>query len=125
MTFDRRITAFSTRFLSDRSFELIVAPALADFQYDAAARGLRRATGYLAVLRALAGGIRQDLRHESATFVGLALLPVLYYAFLIVLWADFFAMSTGLLLVAALVVLSFGPVLACYWPERPTAPRAD
>ena len=34
MSFESRIMAFSDRFLSDRAYQLIVVPALADLQFD-------------------------------------------------------------------------------------------
>ena len=38
MSFEARVIAFCDRFLSQRAFELIVAPALADLQFDEEAR---------------------------------------------------------------------------------------
>jgi len=35
MTFIQRIDSLSSRFLSERSYELIVGPAIADLQHDA------------------------------------------------------------------------------------------
>ena len=42
MSFDARIMAFAERFLSDRTFQLVVAPALADLQFEHSAAPLRR-----------------------------------------------------------------------------------
>ena len=121
--FEHRITAFSERFLTARTFELIVEPALADLEFEAGASRLARAANYLAVLRAVAGGLLDELRRDSATFFALALLPACYYAFLIIVFADFAESTGGFTRVAALiVVLSLTPVLACFWPER-RAPR--
>ena len=126
MTFDDRVTAFSRRFLTERTFELIVSPALADFQYDADAGRLRRAANYLGVLRAVVGGMREDLARESGTVLGLFLLPVCYHAFLIVLCADLLSLSSGVFVAGGFaIVLSAGPVMVCYWPERQPAPPAD
>ena len=39
MTFIERIDSLSSRFLSDRSYDLIVGPAIADLQHDAGTDG--------------------------------------------------------------------------------------
>ena len=56
MSFESCVIAFADRFLSDRTFELIVAPALADLQFDEDAGG---AAGWPAASRCsgrVAGG---------------------------------------------------------------------
>ena len=119
--FEGRITAFSDRFLTDRTFELIVAPALADLQFDATTSRLGRARNYLAVVRAVVGGLHDELSRDSASFLVLALLPASYYVALLTVFWDFFMKNGGQgvpLAVALIAVLSFGPVLACFWPER-------
>lgn len=126
MTFESHITAFSRRFLSDRTFELVVSPAIADFEYEAGESGRHRARTYLAVLRAVGGGMREEIIRESGAFLGLVLLPVCYFAFMMVLFADVLELSSGFLVGGVLgAVLSFGPVMVCYWPERQPAPPAD
>ncbi len=80
------------------------------------------------MLRAVAGGLRDDLARGCGSFVALMLVPACYYIFLLVICFDFFSISisTGFFVVAALIlVLSFGPVMACFWPERPTARPVD
>ena len=121
MSFESRIAAFAERFLSDRTFQLIVVPALADLQFEDCAGSLRRAGNRVAVLRAVAGGLRDDLATGCRGFVALMLLPACYYIFLLVMCFDFFSLtiSTDFFVVAILIlVLSFGPVVACFWPER-------
>ena len=126
MTFEQRITVFSDRFLRERTFELVVAPALADFQFDAELGRGRRASHYLAVLRAVFGALRHDMTSHSWTFAGLALLPAGYYTFLLIVFSDFFPAPGGLLVVTTLILLlSLGPVLVCYWPDRYSAPPLD
>ena len=128
MSFESRIIAFTERFLSDRTFQLIVAPALADLQFEHCAGPLRRAANRLGVLRAVAGGLRDDLARDSGSFVVLTLLPACYNIFLLVICFDVFSISisTGFFVAATLLlVLSFGPVMACFWPERQTAGRVD
>jgi hypothetical protein len=121
-----RVVAVASRFLSDRTFMLIVAPAIADFQFDAE----RRLTSYVAVLRAVAGGAYEDLTSGTGalTFLGLALLPAAYYSFFFLLCAPALGRinawggeARGMVAIVAL--LSVAPALACYWPER--RPRHD
>ena len=124
--FENRITAFSERFLTVRTFELIVEPALADLALEPGASRVARAASYLAVLRAVAGGLLDELRRDSGTFFVLALLPTCYYTFLIIVFADFSESPGGFLSVAALIlVLSLSPVMACFWPERRPSRQAD
>jgi hypothetical protein len=127
MSFDSRIMSFSERFLSERTFELIVAPALADLQFEDSSR-TRRAAGRLAVLRALAGGVRIDVARGSGELLLLTLLLAAYHIFLLLICFDVLsiAISTEFVFVAALIlVLSFGPVIVCFWPERRRARPAD
>ncbi len=125
MSFESRITAFAERFLSDRTFQLVVAPALADLQFEHSVGPRRRTQNRLGLLRAVAGGLRNDFARDCGSFVVLTLVPAGYYIFLMVILFDFFsiAISTGFVVVALLIlVLSIGPVMACFWPERRTGP---
>ena len=124
MTVIDRIESLSARFLSERTHELIVAPAIADVQHDSA-QCAAGAKGHLPVLVAFAGAAYEELTADLrlVTIAGLALIPAVYYGFLIVLvvpdagtylvahWGPF-ALAVGV------AMLSFGPVLACCWPER-------
>ena len=117
MTFIERIESLSSRFLRERTYELIVAPAIADLQYagdDRYAIG-----GRLSVLIAFAGAVYEELIADFVILkiAGLALIPGLYYAFLIVLVVPA-AGDFMLALAVGIAVLSFGPVLVCCWPER-------
>jgi hypothetical protein len=123
MSFESRMTAFAERFLSERTFQLVVAPALADLEFERDAGPLRRAENRTAVLRAIAGGVRDDVARDCGSFLALMLLPAGYYIFLLVICFDFFSisLSTDFLAVAAVIlVLSVGPALVCFWPERPS-----
>ena len=118
MTFTDRVESLSTRFLSDRTHELIVAPALADLQHDAA-QGAPDARGRLAVLVAFAGAAYEEVTSDLRVlkFVGLTLIPALYYAsfFMLVLpQASMYFMELTL----GVAFLSLAPVLVCCWPER-------
>lgn len=127
MSFESRVLTFADRFLSDRTFELIVAPAIADLQFDRGAGPLKETANRLAVLKAVAGGLRDEIARGAAGFVGLTLVSACYYLFLLVICVDFFPASTGsFYAVAALVlVLSLGPVMVCFWPARRTVRQVD
>ena len=128
MSFDARVIALAERFLSDRTFQLVVAPAVADLQFESCASPLGRTANRLAVLRAVAGGLRDDLARASSGMLLLTLLPACYHIFLLVICFDVFSisLSTDFVVVATvLLVLSFGPVMVCFWPERRVAPPID
>ena len=126
MTFIERIESLSGRFLSDRSYELIVAPALADLQHDVSSEHARSlAQGRLSVLLAFAGAAYEDLTADSSALrmAALTLIPALYYTFLIYLcqpqFAEYVAGNFSRLAIpGAIAMLSIAPVLACCWPER-------
>lgn len=123
MSFESRVLAFAERFLSDRSVDLIVAPALADLQFDRDAGRLRQAANHLAVIRAVAGGLRDEAARGSGFFVVLTLMTAGYNLVLLTLFADFISLSDNLISVAmAVLFLSLGPVMACFWPERRRVP---
>jgi hypothetical protein len=132
MTLIDRIDALSSRFLSDRSYELIVGPAIADLQHDAGdgppPRSIRAS---LSVLIAFTGALYDEITADSGILrIGaLALIPAMYYAFMIVLILPeagaFVTARSGLLALAiGIAVMSFAPVLVCCWPER-TPRRPD
>ena len=133
MTFVAAITALSTRFLTERSFELIVTPALADFDLDVSTGAHSETTARLAVLNAFLGAIWEDAVRggDLARFAGLVLIPVCYYAFFFLLGLPggvgrlSATMVTGLAI--AIIALSFAPAIVCFWPERqpPSASEAD
>ena len=128
MSFDARIMALAERFLSERTFQLIVGPAVADLQFEHCASPLRLTANRLAVLRAVAGGLRDDLARASSDVLLLTLLPACYNIFLLLICFDVFSisLSTDFVVVATvLLVLSFGPVMVCFWPERRAARPID
>ena len=85
MSFESRMVAFSERFLSDRTFELVVAPALADLEFDPGRKPLARIVNRVAVLRAVLGGLAGELKRDTGTFVLLTLVPTAYYLCLLTL----------------------------------------
>jgi hypothetical protein len=130
MSFESRVVAFSERFVSSRSNQLIVAPALADLQFEETEQGR---ANRLAVIRALAGAVRIDAAQHAATFLILTLVPACYYFVLIAVCFDFFSGASGkagvvttiVSVAAPLLVLSLAPVMACFWPERRTVSQGE
>ena len=128
MSFDDRIILFAARFLSERSFRLVVAPAVADLQFESEAGRCRRTANRFAVLRAVTGGARDDLARVSGGVLMLTLVPACYHIFLLVICFDVFSISISrdfILAATLILVLSFGPVMVCFWPERRGAPPIE
>ena len=124
--FESRIIAFARRFLSTRTLELVVEPALADLHYDEEYGRRSAVANRLAVLRAVAGGLCDDFRRDALSFFGLALVPASYYLFMLAVCLDAFRTWGEFLGVAALIlVLSFCPVVVCFWPRRASVSLAD
>ncbi len=127
MSFAGTVAAVAARMLRERTFELVVAPAIADLQYDLPACGpLRRARHRVALLSTFLWGVWEDAFSDSSalTFLALTLIPACYYSLLMTICmpAESYLRATpeGRLLTAGVIlVLSLGPVIACYWPERP------
>ena len=121
MTFVETMTTLSDRFLTERSFELIVGPALADFEYDedrTSPRGRQ-----LAVLLAFAGAFWDDVvRGNAWTFAGLVLIPACYYFFFFLLGMPGgpHRMPVDLMTTLGITVitLSLAPAIVCFWPKR-------
>lgn len=126
MSFEVTVIAFSERFLSDRTFELIVAPALADLQFDEDAGRRSRLANRGAVIRAVAGGLCEDFWRDSFCLLKLSLLSACYFLFPLALgvrafktWSEFLIVATGVL------AMSMVPVVVCFWPARRTARPID
>ena len=126
MTFIQRIDSLSSRFLTERSYELIVGPAIADLQHDVNAAPAHSVRGQLSVLVAFAGALYDEIITDSGLWriAALALIPAMYYAFLIMLImpeaGPFLRARAGLPLLVLGAAMSFAPVLVCCWPERTT-----
>jgi hypothetical protein len=126
MSFESRIIAFADRFLSTRTLELIVVPALADLEFEAELGRRHPLACRCAVLKAVAGGLRADLARNALSLIKLTLLPACYYGLPLVMGAEYF--KTWPEFIAALGVvlaLSLVPVLVCFWPERHVARPVD
>jgi len=123
VTFVATVTDLSTRFLTERSFELIVAPALADFEWDVASGARSVTAARAAVLTAVIGAAWEDVVRggDLALFAGLVLIPVCYYTFFFLLGlpagADRLSLTVVTLLGIAVVLLSLAPALVCFWPD--------
>lgn len=124
--FESRIIAFARGYLSARTFELIVEPALADMYYDEEIGRRSTAANRVALLRAVAGGLGDELRRDVLSFFTIALVPAGYYVFMMTVCLDAFRTWSQFFGTAALVlVMSFFPVLVCFWPRRASASLAD
>lgn len=125
MTFDAAIGGVGARLLSERTFDLVLAPALADYQIERQDRTLTW-MGRYAVLIALSGALRIEAGYHAASFVLLALLPFCYDLVLLMLFSDFFDMTGGVRFIAAMiVVLSMVPVVVVFWPTGRVARSVD
>ena len=123
MRFDSLVLAFCDRFLAQRTFDLIVAPALADLEFEAAAGRRGRIAMRASVLRAVIGGWREDLVRGSDAFLRLTLLSVSYYMFPVAVSVGVFKTWSGFFIAATTVLaLSMVPVMVCFWPARRIRP---
>ena len=123
MRFDSLVLAFCDRFLAQRTFDLIVAPALADLEFEEAIGRRSRIAMRTAVLRAIIGGWRHDLVRGSDGFLQLTLLSISYYMFPVALSIGIFKTWSGFLIAAtAVLALSLVPVMVCFWPARRVRP---
>jgi hypothetical protein len=121
-----RIESLSSRFLTERSHELIVVPAIADMQHDANSETLvSAARARASVLAAFGGALYDELTADASLLkiAALILIPASYYTFLIYLCQPQAALYVQaqfgrLVLPAAIALLSIPPVLVCCWPER-------
>jgi hypothetical protein len=128
MSFESAVIAFSERFLSNRAFELIVAPALADLQFDDERGRRSRVANRLAVLRAVAGGFADAVWRESGSALKLALLSACYFMYPLAFGFEYFKGWSWLeffIVVFVVLGLSMVPVLVCFWPSRYPVRRVE
>jgi hypothetical protein len=140
----RYVAVLCRTLVSQDTFALMIAPALADLQFESRfSLGLRRVTGYIGIWRALAGAIAFDVlrdlrmsigsaewrasrRDDLSDFAWLVILQAIYYVAMLALIGavDFRTFTAGLvrenlpglaLLLAATVVFPVLTVAACYW----------
>ena len=121
-TFDVVIGGVGARLLSERTFDLVLAPALADYQIEQRDRRAGEWASRWAVLFALSGGLRMEVAKHAGSFFALALLPLAHNFVLLMMFSDFFDMTAGVRFIGAMIlVLSLGPVVLCFWPGRSVA----
>jgi hypothetical protein len=126
MTFESCVMLVCDCFLSQRTFDLVVVPALADLEFEQEAGRRSRIAGRAAVARALAGAVCYDMLRGSSGFFKLALLSTSYFMFPVAVsvrvfktWPDFFTAA------AFVLVMSLVPVMVCFWPERHPVRHGD
>lgn len=124
--FDAVVGGVGARLLSERNFDLVLAPALADYQVERRNQSGRDWMNRFAVLLALSGALRMEAATHAASFFTLALLPFAYDVVLLTLFSDFFDMTGGLRFVGAMILaLSMVPVVVCFWPTGRLARSID
>jgi hypothetical protein len=118
-TFERWIVLCCDWLLSQRSFELIVAPALADFEFEVDTGRRITLSSRAAVIRALAGGVVHEMQQGSGSFLKLTLLSACYYLFPVAVSIRLFETWSAFFQVVLLVfAMSLTPVVVCFWPAR-------
>ena len=124
--FEVVVGGVGVRLLSERNFDLVLAPALADYQIERHERTGRAWPRRFAVLLALGGAVRMEAASHAVSFFTLALLPFAYDVVLLTLFSDFFDMTGGLRFVGAMILgLSMIPVVVCFWPTGRLARSVD
>ena len=125
--FDAVVGGVGVWLLSERTFDLVLAPALADYQVERRDRTRSSVLNRVAVLLALSGALRMEAATHAVSFFTLAVLPFAYDVMLLMLFSDFFDMSSGgLRFVAAMILaLSMVPVVVCFWPTGRLARSID
>jgi hypothetical protein len=119
MTFETWLVAVCDRFLAQRTFELIVAPAVADCEYEISAGRCSRFANRAALVRAAAGGFLHDFQRGSDVFFKLVLFSVSYFMFPVAMSVAAFKTWSGFFIFASIVLaMSLAPVIICFWPER-------
>ena len=126
MSFESWVVTVCDRFVSQRTFDLVVAPALADLEFEEEAGRRSRIAGRAAVIRAIAGGAAHDMRRSSSGFLKLTLLSACYYLLPIMVLASTFRTWSEFVIAAVLMLLlSLTPVMVCFWPERHPVRHGD
>jgi hypothetical protein len=127
------------RLLHGDTFEMMLSPAIADFQFETAIRSAARPGDYCAVFRALLGALWFDvsgdllaLKSDVDLIALLTLLQTSYYTFMLVLLSglgtgtlallemDSGFVTRALAYVAGVSVACLLTSSACFWPPRRT-----
>ena len=124
--FERMVMVICDRFVSQRTFDLVVVPALADLEYEQAAGRRTPLASRASVLRAIAGAAADDLRRDSSGFFTLTLLSACYYLLpIMVLASTFRTWFEFLVAFFTMLLLSLTPVMVCFWPARHPVRHGD
>jgi hypothetical protein len=119
MRFESLVIGFCDRFISQRTFELVVAPALADLDFEQETGRCSLRSARAAVIWALAGALRRDVGRGSVDFFKLSLLSFCYFVFPIALGVRYFETWSEFAIAASFVLaMSLVPVMVCFWPSR-------
>jgi hypothetical protein len=142
-----RLVDLALRLVSRDTFALMVAPAVADFEFEArAADPLTTARGYVGIWRALTGAVAFDLhrgvrlslgdpawrasrRDDVSDFAVLVMMQAVYYVFMLSIIGGINLKALALrplienvsmvmLVLLATVVLPVITTAACYWGGR-------
>lgn len=126
MSFETFVLGCCDRLLSQRTFELVVAPALADFEFEDAGGRHGALASRIAVLRAVAGAVGYEARRGCDGFLKLMLLSACYYVFPVAVSVSIFkTWSDFALAMAVVLALSLIPVMVCFWPARHPVRREE
>ena len=130
MTFENWIVTVCDRFLAERTFELIVAPALADCEFEAASGRGTRFANRAALVRAAAGGFLHDFQRGSDVFFKLVLFSVSYFMFPVALsmtafktWSAFFGFAS-MVIVMSITPRTPSGAPTTSWPPMRTSPAS-
>lgn len=117
--FESLVIGLCDRFISQRTFELVVEPALADLHFEHESGRCSLWSARSAVLWALAGALRHDIGRGSVDFFKLSLLSFCYFGFPIALGVRYFETWSEFAIAATFVLaMSLVPVTVCFWPSR-------
>lgn len=134
----RWIARIGFRLLHRETFTMVLSPAIADLQFETAARGAARTCDYCGVLRALIGAFCVDISADVRTLADdlptigvMTAIQASYYGFMLVLLSglgtgklstldiDSFV-SRGCYYLLAISIASVATSSACFWPPRRT-----
>ena len=113
-------------FVHGDTFELTVAPAIADLQFEApTAAWPARVDGYVAVGRAVVGGLLHDLCLDTRSVAAdapllarVACIQAGYHCAILSVIMDLLSFRSTLLLVVGIFGMSLCGTVLCFWPAR-------
>ena len=130
-----RLTRLTRRLVHDDTFALVVAPAIADLQFEVPSASIAgRGRSYAGVWRALLGAVCLDLardarilRHDASLLLTLSAMQACYYGGLLVLAMDHLSPQRVAAVVLAILFFSAAFTVLGFWPgdARRVAVSAD